>query len=257
MKKFNVIWSYLIPVLYIVPILAYIILLFGLFFNCEKDIENAPIETKAVVESATETNTEPERRIIESKSIDISEEPTEEEIKTTEAFTETEPETEVDLIIETPSSSIESSYVTEAIYFDVPLESDLQDLIFDLCKDRGIDPAIIVAMIYRESGFNSGAIGDGGNSLGLMQIQPRWNGARMNELNCPDLLDPYQNVKVGIDCFADYVDQSGSIEWSLMAYNGGPSYASNLWNSGQISGYASAVLSYADSIRNNQLYIFN
>ena len=250
MKKFNVIWNYLIPVLYMIPILAYIILLFGLFLNCEKAVESAPTDTKPVVESVTEANTEPESSIVESESIDISEEPTE-VVETTEASTATEPTTEAELIIETPHGSIESAYTTEAIYFDVPLESDLQKLIFELCEDRGIDPAIIVAMIYRESGFNAGAVGDSGNSLGLMQIQPRWNGARMNELGCPDLLDPYQNVQVGIDCFADYVDQSGSIEWSLMAYNGGPSYASNLWNSGQISGYASAVLSYADSIRNS------
>lgn len=242
MKKFNVIWNYLIPVLYMIPILAYVILLFGLFLNCEKAVENAPVETKPVVESTAEANTEPESSIVESESIDISEEPTEVVEPT---------ETEAELIIETPHGSIESAYNTEGIYFDVPLESGLQAYIVELCDARGIDPAIVVAMIYRESGFNAGAIGDSGNSLGLMQIQPRWNRARMDELGCPDLLDPYQNVAVGIDCFADYVDQSGSIEWSLMAYNGGPSYASNLWNSGQISGYASAVLSYADSIRNN------
>lgn len=242
MKKFNVIWNYLIPVLYMIPILAYVILLFGLFLNCEKAVENAPVETKPVVESTAEANTEPESSIVESESIDISEEPTEVVEPT---------ETEAELIIETPHGSIESAYNTEGIYFDVPLESGLQAYIVELCDARGIDPAIVVAMIYRESGFNAGAIGDSGNSLGLMQIQPRWNRARMDELGCPDLLDPYQNVAVGIDCFADYVDQSGNIEWSLMAYNGGPSYASNLWNSGQISGYASAVLSYADSIRNN------
>ena len=250
MKKFNVIWNYLIPVLYMIPILAYVILLFGLFLNFEKDVENAPVETKPVVESTAEANTEPESIIVESESIDISEEPTE-VVEPTETSAATEPATEAELIIETPHDSIESAYNTEGIYFDVPLESGLQAYIVELCDARGIDPAIVVAMIYRESGFNAGAIGDSGNSLGLMQIQPRWNRARMDELGCPDLLDPYQNVTVGIDCFADYVDQSGSIEWSLMAYNGGPSYASNLWNSGQISGYASAVISYADSIRNN------
>lgn len=251
MKKFNVIWNYLIPVLYMIPILAYVILLFGLFLNCEKAVENAPVETKPVVESTAEANTEPKSSIAdETASIDISEEPTE-VVEPTETSAATEPATEAELIIETPHGSIESAYNTEGIYFDVPLESGLQAYIVELCDARGIDPAIVIAMIYRESGFNAGAIGDSGNSLGLMQIQPRWNGARMDELGCPDLLDPYQNVAVGIDCFADYVDQSGSIEWSLMAYNGGPSYASNLWNSGRISGYASAVLSYADSIRNN------
>lgn len=153
-------------------------------------------------------------------------------------------------IIESTTDDAETK-VEEVKYYDIPLSNDLQDYIFELSENRGLDPAIIIGIIYRESGYDSGAIGDSGNSLGLMQIQPRWNGERMNELGCPDLLDPYQNVAVGIDCFADYVDQSGSIEWSLMAYNGGPGYANNLWSNGQISSYATSVLSYADNIRNN------
>lgn len=133
-------------------------------------------------------------------------------------------------------------------FFDVSLDTDLQNYIFDLCETRNVDPAIVVAMIDKESKFDSAAVGDGGNSLGLMQIQPRWNSARMNELNCSDLLDPYQNVTVGIDILGDYIDQKGSIEWALMAYNGGPSYANNMWSSGQLSEYASYVLNYANNI---------
>lgn len=134
-------------------------------------------------------------------------------------------------------------------YFDVPLSHDLQSHIFKLCDERGIDPAIIVAMIFRESSFNHKAIGDSGSSLGLMQIQPKWNRDRMKKLKCNDLLDPYQNITVGVDCFAEYYERSGSIEWSLMAYNGGPSYANRLTRQGRISQYVKNVLSYAEKIK--------
>lgn len=136
-------------------------------------------------------------------------------------------------------------------YYNVPLSEDLQDYIFELCGDYGIDPAIIIGMINQESRFTADAIGDSGNSLGLMQIQPQWNYDRMNRLGCPDLLDPYQNVTVGIDILAYYLNQSGSIEYSLMAYNGGPTYASNMWNSGQISSYASSIINYANNLETN------
>ena len=64
-------------------------------------------------------------------------------------------------------------------YYDVPLDRDLQDHIIDTCEEYGIDPAIVIAMIRKESQFTPGAVGDGGNSLGLMQIQPRYHSAMM------------------------------------------------------------------------------
>lgn len=133
-------------------------------------------------------------------------------------------------------------------YYDVPLSEDLQNYIFNLCDEYDVDAAIIIAMIDRESKYTADAIGDGGNSLGLMQIQPQWNEERMDELDCPDLLDPYQNVTVGIDILADYINQNGSIEWALMAYNGGPSYAYDMWDSGQLSDYASSIIYNASNL---------
>lgn len=127
-------------------------------------------------------------------------------------------------------------------YYDVPLDEDLQKHIFELCEERGIDPGIIIAMIERESTFNPGAIGDSGSSLGLMQIQPQWHEARMAEYDCWDLLDPYQNVTIGIDILADAIDKGRGLEWALMAYNGGGSYANANIEAGIISDYASSVI---------------
>lgn len=136
----------------------------------------------------------------------------------------------------------------ETQYYDVPLSEDLQDHIFALCEEHDIDPALVIAMIKRESNYKARAVGDKGNSLGLMQIQPRWHYERMDRLDCPDLLDPYQNVTVGIDILSDLFAKGKPVEWVLMAYNGGRAYANRNWNSGVVSSYASKVLDIRDNL---------
>ena len=132
--------------------------------------------------------------------------------------------------------------VDPVLYFDVPLEEALQDHIFALCEEYEIDPAIVMAMIRKESTFDSGAIGDNGKSFGLMQIQKRFHLERMEKLGCTDLLDPYQNVMVGIDCLAELISLDRGLEWALMCYNGGYSYANEKAANGELSYYAQYVL---------------
>lgn len=133
-------------------------------------------------------------------------------------------------------------------YFDVPLDEDLQDHIFKLCEEHELDPAMIIAIIKRESDYKASTIGDNGDSLGLMQVQPKWHYERMERLGCLDLLDPYQNVTVGIDILVELFNKGKSVEWVLMAYNGGPSYANRKTEAGEISKYASAVLTMTESL---------
>ena len=111
-------------------------------------------------------------------------------------------------------------------YYDVPLERELQDHIMKLCEIRSIDPAIVMAMIERESDYRADCIGDNGKSYGLMQIQKRHHEDRMDNLGCTDLLDVYENVAVGIDYLAELRDKyDGNIEMALVAYNMGPTGA--------------------------------
>ena len=77
----------------------------------------------------------------------------------------------------------------EVKYFDVPLEEELQNYIFKLCEESSIDPALVIAMIYRESSYNQETIGDNGKSFGLMQIQPKWHQWRMEKLNAEAHID--------------------------------------------------------------------
>lgn len=134
-------------------------------------------------------------------------------------------------------------------YFDVPLSEDLQDHIFMVCESYGIDPAIVIAMIQRESNFVIDIVGDNGNSFGLMQIQPRWHRDRMEKLGCTDLLNPYQNVNVGVDYLAELFEKGKSVEWVLMAYNGGPSYANKKAANGEVNTYARDVIEKSERLK--------
>ena len=127
-------------------------------------------------------------------------------------------------------------------YYNVPLSKKLQDHIFKTCKRTKVKPSLVIAIIERESNYKTKAVGDRGNSLGLMQIQPRWSKERMKRLKCNNLLDPYQNITVGVDILKEYYKTGRSTEWVLMAYNGGPSYANRMARGGKISSYTKKVL---------------
>lgn len=146
-------------------------------------------------------------------------------------------------VTEPPVTEETTATEPPVILYDVPLSEDLQLHIIGLCEEYHIDPAIILAMCFRESSYNPSAIGDSGNSLGLMQIQPRWNQERMQELGCMDLLDPYQNVTVGVDILAWQLDRyDGDLAKALVAYNQGHF-------NGTVTQYAKEVLAKAEEIK--------
>lgn len=127
--------------------------------------------------------------------------------------------------------------------YDVPLDEDLQIHIIETAEAHGIDPAIIFAMAFRESSYKADNIGDGGNSYGLLQVQPRWHKKRMERLGCTDLLDPYQNVTVAVDYLVEQLDRySGDMSKALTAYNAGQ-------YKGTITRYAKNVLATAEELR--------
>lgn len=146
------------------------------------------------------------------------------------------------------SRELPQSEQTDAELYDVPLEKELQEYIITEAAAKDIDPALVMAIIGTESNYNTHAVGDNGNSLGLMQIQKRFHESRMDKLQAVDLLDPYDNVKVGIDILSELLEE-GSTTWALMAYNGGRSYADAMVERGCISEYAETVLKLTESIQ--------
>ena len=135
--------------------------------------------------------------------------------------------------------------------WDVPLEKDLQLFIASLCEEVSIEPELVLAMIEKESQWNPEAVGDGGRSFGLMQVQRWCHKDRMNRLGCDDLLDPYQNVLVGIDILAEKMAKYDTIGEALTAYNAGDSGAYEHYFSKGIyaNDYAKQVLVRAEELK--------
>jgi hypothetical protein len=168
------------------------------------------------------------------------------EKKTVTETTKTETETETKVTVS------QIKHTTEKIepikFFDVSLSAELQLHIFKECEKHNIAPTIIIAMIERESRYDPNAIGDNGKSFGLMQIQPIWFEKEMAELGITDLLDPFQNVTLGIRIMSDLKDKDTDLYWVLMAYNGGMSYANKAMENEFYSDYAQYVVERASEL---------
>lgn len=151
----------------------------------------------------------------------------------------------------TPTAAI-IEYREQKELYDVPLSAEIQRYIFNVSDYYGVDPAFVIALIEKESSYNSSAIGDGGDSIGLMQIQPRWHIERMDKLGVDDLLNPYENVALGVDILADYIDEGFGIEWALHAYNGGVAYANRMYTANEVSEYANDIIEKANYLKENE-----
>lgn len=94
-----------------------------------------------------------------------------------------------------------------------------KDYIEETAESYGISPKLVKAIIEVESGGDANAVGDNGNSLGLMQIQPRYHAQRLKEGE--SLLDPKVNVRVGCEILAEIMDKYGTLDEVLTVYNAG------------------------------------
>ena len=130
-------------------------------------------------------------------------------------------------------------------FFPVPLDHEIQAFVIRSCEKLNMEPAVIIAMIEQESDFREDCVGDNGASFGLMQIQQKWHMERMDKLGVTDLMNPLQNVAVGIDYLAELLDRGNGLEWALAAYNAGATGANN----GNGFGYAAEVMANSEALK--------
>lgn len=129
---------------------------------------------------------------------------------------------------------------------DIPMDAEHQRLLYRACEETGIRYELALAVIWKETDFRN-ISGDGGDSAGYMQVQERFHQDRMDKYGITDLNDPYSNFLVGCDYLAEMIGEEKGLEWALMAYNGGPSYANRMADKGIVSEYAREVI---DSFEN-------
>lgn len=118
----------------------------------------------------------------------------------------------------------------------------------EVCAEYSICPETIEAMIEIESEWDASAVSKCG-ALGLMQIIPKWQTARMERLGIDDLMDAEQNILCGVDYLAELCETYGNIEEALMFYNMGYRGV-ELYEDGIVSKYAEDVLQRSIELEN-------
>jgi soluble lytic murein transglycosylase-like protein len=120
--------------------------------------------------------------------------------------------------------------------------------------DEGLPVLMTLAMITQESRFDPRARGPSG-SLGLMQLQPGTarDVARRHGLAWQSertLLDPVQNVRIGLAYLTELRQRFGSTDHALAAYNIGPGNLSRLLQQRPLrhGPYLKKIHAHADSI---------
>lgn len=107
---------------------------------------------------------------------------------------------------------------------NIPLSSELQEYTISICQKKDIDPAILFALMYRESRFQEDATGynrNGTRDHGLCQL---------NDVTLSFLADhgidptesPQENIRAAVELITYYRDERGyTLLESLAAYGVG------------------------------------
>ena len=136
-----------------------------------------------------------------------------------------------------------TGYKTEMFTaMNVPLDVSLQEEIYAVSKQYGIDYTLLLAVMQQESQFDVYAKSDAGD-YGLMQIN-RINHRNLSVvLGIHDFMDPASNVRAGAYMLRDLFDKYHDVHKVLMAYQMGESGAAACWEQGITeSQYSRAVL---------------
>lgn len=112
--------------------------------------------------------------------------------------------------------------------YDIPLPAELQHGIRELADRYEVSFELVLAVIMTESSGKADAVGDGGASVGLMQIQPKWYEDLITDTGL-SVDKPIENVELGIMILLGFIDENdGSLDRALKQYNSGnPDYEGN------------------------------
>ena len=133
-------------------------------------------------------------------------------------------------------------------YYDIPLETELQDYIRKECDEMNVEMELVLAIMKVESDFNSDVISDT-DDYGLMQINIVNHESLQKKLSIYDFLDPYDSARAGIYMLSG-LDWCENDVQRLMCYNMGVTGAKRAWNKGiQETEYSKKVLKTKEELR--------
>ncbi|MGN9097545.1 lytic transglycosylase domain-containing protein [Flintibacter porci] len=167
-----------------------------------------------------------------------------------------EPETELEEEAETVKTAgavqllplLELGESEQPVFYceEIPLTIEEQMELFNAADAFDIWYPLAVAMVDVETSFQNVA-GDGGASIGYLQVNGTLHTALMEQVGATDLWVPRDNFRTGLAYLAQQLERTDTVHKALMAYNMGPSGAAAVWERGIYeSEYSQKVMERAE-----------
>ena len=101
-----------------------------------------------------------------------------------------------------------------------PASPDVEPLLEQIATEEGLDPGLVKALAYQESGWRQDAVSSTG-AVGIMQIQPSTGYWLETDVFGYDLdieMSAYDNIKAGVRYLRILLDLTGSVDDASAAY---------------------------------------
>lgn len=148
-----------------------------------------------------------------------------------------------------PTKAPDPEPESEVRIYNIPLDEELQEYTFYLCKENNLDYEMVLAMMDQESDYQEKVISKT-NDYGIMQINQVNHEWLEEELGIDDFLDAEQNILAGIRILAELTEKYEDPHRVLMAYNCGETGAKRLWKQGKTtSEYSRSIMARAEELR--------
>ena len=138
--------------------------------------------------------------------------------------------------------------LSATIVIEVPRERprspEIEAMIEEFAATEGVDPGLVKALAWVESGWDQGARSPAG-ATGVMQLMPDTVGWLENDVFGQELnedISVYDNIKAGVRYFRILRQQTGSDELAVAAYYQGPGITQQGVIYGETQQYVDAVL---------------
>lgn len=140
--------------------------------------------------------------------------------------------------------SVEQEEETPYYISEIPLSRELQKYTYDLCKEKHISYELILAVMWKESDFQTNLINVNRNDTkdyGLLQINTSNLKWLQEKCGITDVMDDKNNIRSGIELVSYCVSKYGEND-GLIAYNMGESGMKKLKKKGYASTYYSRTI---------------
>jgi soluble lytic murein transglycosylase-like protein len=131
----------------------------------------------------------------------------------------------------TSTTTTTTTTTTAPELYDIPLPDELQLYTINVCKQYGVDPELVFALMGVESEYRPDVISCT-NDYGLMQINRCNHKWLSDKLGITDFLDPQQNILAGVYMLREISKEYSRLEDVLVVYARGPGGAKKLWRKG-------------------------